>query len=71
MSNSIEDIKFPSDFLAAIDKTHAEATGYYNDIGSDAKALVTGRSESNQKTGPSVAPSTPAAGSGKTSAPKM
>lgn len=54
MSDSIEDIKFPSDFLAAIDETHAKATEFYKGISSDAKALTKGRSSQNQNTAPSL-----------------
>lgn len=49
MSNSIEDIKFPSDFLAAIDKVHAEASELFDGISNDAKALAKKRSKESTK----------------------
>lgn len=50
MSNSIEDIKFPSDFLAAIDKVHAEASELFEGISDEAKALAKKRSKESTKT---------------------
>ena len=55
MSDSIEDIKFPSNFLAAIDSIHAEATDHFNDIGREARALVKERSSKSEKEAKDVA----------------